>query len=302
MTIFYIFDGSGKDQTVDLPDSSIYIGRALDNTIQIKDITVSRRHLKIVNRENRYFIMDLQSKNGTYLNGNYINPGIEIELKEGVPIVIGMSVICMGRGCLENVVPFLDSLDDRRRLDESGEIPDRQRTSTIKKNMELVHKVDNVIMESLDIHEMSEKILYCILDSLKRIDRGAIILINENEPEGISEITVSRSGKTVNDTASIYSRPVVDQVIHNERAVLILDVQKEAEEVNLSDTLKLSMIGSVMCVPLIKGSKIRGVIYVDSIKNPHGFREEDLELFTILSDRVTPAMEDALLKAHLPNN
>ena len=49
----------------------------------------------------------------------FINPGIEFEVKEGVPIIIGMSVICLGKGCLEEVKTFLDSIDVSREISES---------------------------------------------------------------------------------------------------------------------------------------------------------------------------------------
>ena len=48
-------------------------------------------------------IEDLKSKNGTFVNGKQLKPGIIIEIKQGVPSVIGMSVLCLGKGCLEEV-------------------------------------------------------------------------------------------------------------------------------------------------------------------------------------------------------
>ena len=45
------------------------------------------------------------------MDGVYLNPGVEVEIKEGIPAVIGMSVICLGEGCLENVLPFLETID-----------------------------------------------------------------------------------------------------------------------------------------------------------------------------------------------
>ena len=45
--------------------------------------TISRRHAKIVNRDNRYYISDCQSTNHTYVNGRMLTPGEEQELKSG---------------------------------------------------------------------------------------------------------------------------------------------------------------------------------------------------------------------------
>ena len=111
MAKIYIMDGPNRSQSIELKDKPIYIGRSSDNDIQIKDNTVSRRHLKVFARDNRYYLEDLDSKNGTYVNGEQIHSGTEIEIDEGHPIVIGMSVLCIGEGCLESVRDYLDSIN-----------------------------------------------------------------------------------------------------------------------------------------------------------------------------------------------
>ena len=58
-------------------------------------------------------------------------------------------------------------------------------------------------------------------------------------------------------------------------------------------------VKSVMCVPLISRSQIRGVIYVDSVDKPYGFRDEDLYLITALSSPAAIAIENALLYSNL---
>lgn len=43
--------------------------------------TVSRMHAKIRKRDNRYYLSDLNSKNGTTVNGKLLKTGEEYELK-----------------------------------------------------------------------------------------------------------------------------------------------------------------------------------------------------------------------------
>jgi hypothetical protein len=47
-----------------------------------------------------------------------------------------------------------------------------------------------------------------------------------------------------------------------------------------------------MCIPLKIFGHIGGVIYVDSIENPYGFREEDLGLLTALGNSTIAAIEN----------
>ncbi|MBU2498922.1 MAG: GAF domain-containing protein, partial [Proteobacteria bacterium] len=50
-------------------------------------------------------------------------------------------------------------------------------------------------------------------------------------------------------------------------------------------------------VPLMGEGPVRGVIYMDSVERSHGFRREDLSLFTTLSRRATSAIEKVLLSS-----
>ena len=111
MAKLYVLDGPDKGLSFDLQGDTINIGRSPDNHIQLKDTYVSRKHLEILRKGKKHFIKDFESKNGTFVDGKPISPGVEFELKEGVPIMIGISVICLGKGCLEEVKAFLDSMD-----------------------------------------------------------------------------------------------------------------------------------------------------------------------------------------------
>lgn len=50
---------------------------------------VSRRHARIQRQGEQYFLEDLQSNNGTYLNGRELQPGERALLRDGDVIVLG---------------------------------------------------------------------------------------------------------------------------------------------------------------------------------------------------------------------
>lgn len=64
-----------------------YLGRGKDNEIMIKDPYISKKHLRIVKDEGNYFLEDLNSANGTYLNGDRIMD--VVQLKNGDRIRVG---------------------------------------------------------------------------------------------------------------------------------------------------------------------------------------------------------------------
>lgn len=290
---FHILSETDKRQTIEFEGDTIFVGRSPDNDIQIKDKYISRRHLKILRRGDKYFIEDLKSKNGTFVNANPIKPGVEFELKEGAPIVVGMSVICIGLDCPKKMEALMESVDLFMLPNETDSFYAQTRPKTLQKNMELIYNVTNVLTESLPVDEILEKILNYILDVFKRVERAVIILTDIETGEFTN--VVSKCREDSDESRMMYSPAVVDRVMREGTAVMILDDQGEAEADDLLDTLKLLKIQSVMCVPLLSKSKVRGVIYVDSVKTPNGFRKEDLSLFTALSSTVAVAIENASL-------
>ncbi len=68
-------------------DDSITLGRHGDNSIVVKDPFVSKRHFQIVRDEGDYYLEDLNSANGTYLNGDKIFD--VVKLNDGDIIRIG---------------------------------------------------------------------------------------------------------------------------------------------------------------------------------------------------------------------
>jgi len=296
MTKLYILEGPDKGQSFELEDKTTCIGRSHENHIQMKDRFVSRTHLEIFKRDSKFFLKDLNSENGTFVDGEPIKPGKELEVKQGLPISIGMSVLCVGEGCTEYILAFLDSLELSKELSEKVGEAQKDRPMTAKQNMELIYKVSHVLGQTLDINEMLEKILEYIFDLLKRIDRGAIILVNDKT--GQTRQVIIRNKEGLIDHTMRYSQRVVERVLKTGKALMIPDAQAE-DASELAETMELVEIGSVMCVPLINKSVIRGVIYVDSLQKPYGFRREDLSLLTALSSPAAIAIENALLHERL---
>lgn len=74
-----------------LGEAQITIGRAEDSTLVITDDYASARHARLVPRAGQWFIEDLGSTNGTYLDRSKINGPTPVPI--GVPIRIGRTSI-----------------------------------------------------------------------------------------------------------------------------------------------------------------------------------------------------------------
>jgi pSer/pThr/pTyr-binding forkhead associated (FHA) protein len=55
-------------KTIETDKEIITIGRNVKNDIQIDNLSVSKQHARIVKHQGKYFIEDMKSTNGTYLN------------------------------------------------------------------------------------------------------------------------------------------------------------------------------------------------------------------------------------------
>jgi len=76
----------------DLP-TPVTIGREEDNTIQLNDERVSRFHVKIQEDDGRVILTDLESTNGTRINGHPVQMRV---LQFGDQLSIGRSILVYG--------------------------------------------------------------------------------------------------------------------------------------------------------------------------------------------------------------
>jgi PAS domain S-box-containing protein len=171
-------------------------------------------------------------------------------------------------------------------------LPKNNRRIADRKHLELIHEVSTILMQSFDINEIGEKIMDALFSCLKSIDNGAILLIDDKIGE-LREIAV-RARDTRQKGIFNYSRTIVNRVTREGKAVVMSDTSKEDKE-DLSESIEMMRVKSIMCVPLVIKSEIRAAIYVHSVNVPYGFRKDDLLLLTGLSTPAAVAIENVLL-------
>lgn len=88
-----VLDGADRGRVFAELNTPITIGREEGNTIQLNDERVSRFHLKIQEDNERLVLTDLESTNGTKVNGEDIQLKI---LRFGDLISVGRSVLLFG--------------------------------------------------------------------------------------------------------------------------------------------------------------------------------------------------------------
>ena len=83
-------DPALKDQSVPLTGKEVLIGRGKENGLVVEDTAVSRHHARIVEEPDGHVLVDNNSANGTWLNGQRVT---EQRLKPGDQIRVGKTLL-----------------------------------------------------------------------------------------------------------------------------------------------------------------------------------------------------------------
>ncbi len=88
-----VIDGADRGRVYNGLDTPVTIGREEGNIVQLNDDRVSRFHIKIQEDQDRLVLTDLESTNGTKVNGEDIQLRI---LRHGDLICVGRSILLYG--------------------------------------------------------------------------------------------------------------------------------------------------------------------------------------------------------------
>ncbi len=111
-----IAEKDGPERRATFTESEVTIGRIPGNDVVLPKGNVSKRHSRIVLKDNRFIVVDLKSTNGTYVNGRKITSPLVV--KEGDKIYVGDYILTL------ETAPALDALRPPSmlpRAEENGE-------------------------------------------------------------------------------------------------------------------------------------------------------------------------------------
>jgi diguanylate cyclase (GGDEF)-like protein len=293
MSKVYFLNGPLTGRSFEINSKSLFIGRDTDNDIQIQDPSVSRKHAKLFRKDARVFIEDLRSQNGTWIDGAALKSGEAYEISEGLAVALGNILICLGEACIKNPVSREFSFDlSWHFAHQEDEGVDSDTLFTDRKKLEQIYQLALEIGNSAGIEETCAKIMDSLLLFLKRIDGGAILMVDEKSRE-LKEV-VSRVRDQARAGVPPFSRTIVRRVFEQAKAVMISDTWDQGKE-RFSQSIQLSRIRSIVCVPILSKAGPIGVLYMHAMHEPQRFQKEDLFFYTALSSLASMAIENAIL-------
>ena len=148
MWVIRIIKGEDKDKCHDLKSGTNVVGRGLDANIRINEKSMSRNHFQIVIRPNLAVIKDLNSRNGTFLNGILVK---QSNLKEGDKISIHKTVLEFTKQSLKSQpVPVdMPKTIEPENLSENQISDDENESVSTSSFSSLKNSLENIFMKGI---------------------------------------------------------------------------------------------------------------------------------------------------------
>ena len=292
--------GSLKGTTFALAQDEISIGRDLSNAIALNDPSVSRRHCLITKKgsTNGFRIIDLESYNGTFVNGV---PVAEQPLTHGDQVALGdIRFIFLTH---EDAVTEIRLQDDdlvsrstiRLERDQAFYLRPEDAVSVnafdsraIRERNALL-RISTTINSIRDCNELQLRLLELTFEAVPA-ERGAILLADSDCEDFVS----CRGWDQLNgaDDSIKVSQTISRHVLRKVVAILSNDVV-ENEKIGALSSLLEKQVCSLLCVPLVAFDKPLGVIYLDIFSGATQFDEGHLQLLTAIAGVAAMAFENA---------
>lgn len=257
-------------------DGAVVVGRSSEADIVIPDSLLSRRHLKIYKRNDQWFLLDLESSNGTWVSGRKVSGKVQLESEDRIRlgnslIEFNQKIFDTKRNISDTVVySFTPDVTNTARVTQSKEeaaIPNEHR------RLNLIYKIHSQLANVMNEKEVYSIILGNLIEELPA-DSISLMLYDDLKDKFSFAYGVDRSGVSLEDDNHGVSSSVIDFVKKKQDA--ILSVKPAMDSRVASDTLIMAKPGAVMCVPIICQGNFIGVLYASSRHDTLG--QDDLHL------------------------
>ncbi len=275
----------GRSDAVPLDGERYSLGRSRTNDLCYpEDTGLSRQHLAFEREGEDWLLCDLDSKNGTYVNGVRIRGRHRLRL--GDQVTAGHVVLTYNDPArpFTGTVSFFE-FDTAAGPVSATVVADLRQLLTEEKaaHVKALVNAGRELAGYRPLGELFPLILDLSLEAVKA-DRGVLLTL-----EGDTFVVRAARG----DGFSI-SSTVRDRVIQNMESLLVRDVMSE-DAFRGRESILAQNVRSIMAVPLQTNDRVIGLIYVDTPSVVRGFSPEDLNLLTVMANVAAIRIEHARL-------
>jgi signal transduction histidine kinase len=312
----FVIRGNDQGRRFELEEAIIRLGRDSSSPVQIHDTEVSRHHFELRRNERDYLLSDLNSSNGTFINGQRVR---QHRLATGDQIQVG-STLLLYTGPAEEPdedlrrsvdIAATPAPDDQSRIIHSvtqeegsrifeieAELPQHSWLARARSNLQVMYRTALAVSHTLDIEQLLLRIMELIFEWVEA-DRGCIMLLDAKSGRLEPAVRRSRKGADPNDKITI-SKTILDYVQERKEGVLTSDARQDDRFSPAASILKLG-VREAICVPMQGRYDVVGAIYVDTLSSPqqiierggaNRFTQDHLKLMIAIGHQAALAVED----------
>ena len=293
-----IESADGTRQRFHLWKERVTVGRARSCDVFLPDQWLSRQHAEIRRKSGDYFVADLESKNGTLLNGERV--GEERRLRHGDVISLGEHHLTFSTvDEPEREEPEPEPAPEGTRVFSARDLSDVKTRPTIDpEELQRQNRILSVLKgatETLLAHrpqpELFETILNLLFEAVPA-QRAAILLLEGTPSQPVIKASRSRHGEKITKV----SRSIARRVLQALDSLLIPNIFED-DALRAQDSILATGIRTAMCAPLwfrsadAEEDRVIGLVYMDSLLGAEPFNEEDLRIVTALANVAAAKIE-----------
>ncbi|PKK83569.1 MAG: hypothetical protein CVT49_08015 [candidate division Zixibacteria bacterium HGW-Zixibacteria-1] len=268
--------------SLQLKPGKYHVGRNPDSELSIRHKTVSRNHAEIhVNEDGAIFsLLDLDSRNGTFVNGNQIRGRVPIKI--GDKIMFGHTEFR-----LETVSSEDEAASAKPGLKFSETTPQNSVFLSIEEALKPMSRRTTEERELLPtIFEMA-KMLVMSDPREVMLEKSLGMIAGVIPAERLAVLFVSADGD-IYPAAKLLpggrdpgefrlSRTIINQIITQKSAIRISDPLQDPLYAQ-QQSIIMSELKSAMAAPLFDEGKVLGILYVDTNSPRHHYSDEHLRI------------------------
>lgn len=312
-------DGREIEQT--FANDETIVGRHEKADLRLVDSMVSRNHCMIFSEGQRFLVKDLESRNGTWVNGRRIKNRRRVkrgdviqvgpfrlffDMESGLHPPVHTHTRTIDMRELESV-PFIHKDESEHVVKPIGmisnylseaassfepeataameRVPTRVRRERLNRNLLTLYRITEELVTTRELDEILEYIMDQIFEIFSP-SQGTILLRHGDE---YPQPRLQRCAEGKGNVRAI-SHTIINRIL-NDRVAILTDNALEDPRFEMGESVIIDGIRSVMAAPIWQERSILGALYVDSLDVVGGYQTEDLDLLTAIGHQAALAIQ-----------